>query len=366
MGPLAKLRAFFEVPIRYFWVALLVPTLYAGKYAFGDFDPGRDDDYFVAWIMVFVPFVLMIVPIQLTYAHLPERLRPSDPGSLRAVPFHAVVLLGWVLLGAAVGEALISPLFPPIERDPTNEWREIPGIVSLITLFGTPFALRSIYNRQRLEQLRTRELRAQREALAAQVQALQARIEPHFLFNSLNSVASLIGQDAERAERALEKISDLFRYALDASNQPLVPLAQELRCVESCLELETLRFPDRLNASLRVEPGVGEVPVPPLFLQPLVENAVQHGVAPRPEGGRVELEIRREADQLHVRVEDDGPGPGGSKNGGAGVALADLRKRLALLYAGKASLEVDRGTLGGCRVTLGLPLGGAVEREAEV
>jgi LytS/YehU family sensor histidine kinase len=190
-------------------------------------------------------------------------------------------------------------------------------------------------------------------------------MQPHFLFNSLNAVASLIGEDPERAEAALEKLSDILRYALDASRQPFVPLEQELEAVAGYLELETLRFPDRLTAALHVEPGIGAVPVPPLFLQPLVENAVRHGIAPRREGGRLEVEIQRCEDELRVRVEDDGPGIGGSPHRGAGVALADLRKRLALLYGDRASLGVDRGALGGCRVTLRLPLRGVEVSERE-
>jgi LytS/YehU family sensor histidine kinase len=106
---------------------------------------------------------------------------------------------------------------------------------------------------------------------------------------------------------------------------------------------------------VRVEPGIGGVPVPPLSLQPLVENAVRHGIAPRREGGRLEVEICRAAGELRVRVEDDGPGPGNSGHQGAGAALSDLRKRLELLYGDGASLEVDSGGLGGCRVMLRLP-----------
>lgn len=228
----------------------------------------------------------------------------------------------------------------------------------LMMLVGTPVFMRGAFYRDRIEENRARELRLQREALAAQVQALQARIQPHFLFNSLNTVASLIGEDPERAERALEKLSDIFRYSLDASSQAVVPLAEELESVEGFLELETLRFPDRLSVALHVEPGIGAVPVPPLCLQPLVENAVQHAIAPRQERGRLEVEIRSREGELQVRVEDDGPGPGGSSHRGSGSALADLQRRLALLYGDRASLEIDRGDLGGFRAQLRLPLDG--------
>jgi two-component system sensor histidine kinase AlgZ len=349
-----RLRAFFGAPIRYAWLTLLVPSLLAVKYTFGEFRPWPD--YPLAWVMHFVPFACMVVPIQLAYAHLPERLRPADATSARAIPFHLAVIGSSAVVGYAVGWLLISPLIPPVDRDPTREWRDIPAVVFAVTLVGTPVALTWISYRERLQESRTRELSAQRAALAAQLQALQARIEPHFLFNSLNAVASLIGEDPERAERALEKIADLFRYALDASARPVVPLSEEIESVESFLDLERLRFPDQLHTSLRVEPGIGAVSVPPFLLQPLVENAVRHGVAARPECGRIEVEVGRVEDVLQVRVEDDGPGPGGSAHRGSGSALADLRQRLALLYGDRAVLEVEHGALGGFRATVRLPL----------
>lgn len=353
-----SLRSFFEVPIRQLWITLLVPTLFSLKYAFGSFDPWPDDAwpaYPFAWIISFVVVACILVPIQLAYAELAPRLGIEDYGTRRALVFHVVVVLSGALLGSALGGALVSPLMPPAELDPTREWAEIPGLFFLVTLIAAPIALRGIHYRDSLERSRMRALRAESEALSAQVRALQARIQPHFLFNSLNAVASLIGEDPARAERALERVSALFRYALDVSADPTVPLADELESLEGYLELERLRFPERLHVSVQVEPGVGRVPVPPLVLQPLVENAVRHGIAPRADGGRLEIEIGSDETTLRVRIEDDGSGPSGGTNGGAGVALADLRERLALLYGDGASLCVDRGALGGCRVALRLP-----------
>ncbi len=358
-----RLRHWLDVPIRYSWLTLLAPSLFSLKYLFWNFEPHTGlAGYAIAWFMFAVPFALGMLPLQLTYAHLPIRFQPRDLASLRAIPFHAVVIVFWAALGYALGHAIVEPLFPLPPSDPTGEWRELPFMAFLVTIVGTPAALRSIHMRSRLEESRLREVRSQREALAAQVQGLQARIEPHFLFNSLNSVASLIREDPERAERALERIAHLFRYALDASAAPFVPLADELESVECFLELANLRFEDRLVTSVSVEPGVGDIRVPPLALQPLVENAVQHGIATREAGGRVELEIRRGA-MLEIRIEDDGPGPGGSSHRGAGAGLGDLRKRLDLLYGGRATLRVDRGELGGFRVRLALPLDAPTESE---
>jgi hypothetical protein len=347
-------RELVDAPLRGAWLTLLVPTGLAIKFTLGDFQPWPD--YPIAWLIHFVIFACILVPIQMLYSQVPDRLKPTAPFSWQALAFHVAVIGIWGAAGAEIGSFLASPLYPPISEDPTDEWRGARGVIVLGFWFLSPVAFRGMRYRERLVESRTREIAAQREALAAQVQALQARIQPHFLFNSLNAVASLIPEDAVRAERALEKIAGLFRYALDASDQPFVPLADELASVESFLELEALRFPDRLSVAQRIETGVGDVPLPPLFLQPLVENAVQHGVASQRDGGRVEVEIGRSETELAVCVEDDGPGPGGSNHRGAGSALADLRKRLALLYGEAAGLEVDRGPLGGCRVRVRIPI----------
>ncbi len=352
------LRRFFEVPIQKLWIPLLASALFSLKFAFGPFDPWPDDAwpaYPFAWLFSFVVVACIAVPIQLAYAHLAPRLGIDDFGTRRALVFHAVVVLTGALFGSALGGALVAPLMPPADYVHVREWTEIPGLFFLGTLVVAPIALRGIHYRDKLEQSRTRALRAERAALAEKVRALQARIQPHFLFNSLNAVAALVAEDPARAERALEKVVALFRYALDVSAEPTVPLADELDALEGYLELERLRFPERLRVSIKVEPGVGRVPIPPLVLQPLVENAVRHGIAAQAEGGRLEIEIARDAGALRVRIEDDGSGPENGTDGGAGVALADLRERLALLYGEAARLSLERGALGGCRVSLCLP-----------
>ena len=209
--------------------------------------------------------------------------------------------------------------------------------------------------RARLVELRAE--RAQREALRAQLEALQARTNPHFLYNSLNTVASLIEDDPGRAERVLERLASLFRYALEGSSKSQVPLADELAAIRGYLEIETLRFGERLVSRLDVEPGLESVPVPPLVLQPLVENAVLHGVASRLGGGTVTVRAERENGSLVLCVEDDGPGPGGSTHQGSRTSLTDLQSRLSLVYGDAARLEAGRATdSGGYRVRLVIPL----------
>jgi LytS/YehU family sensor histidine kinase len=134
-----------------------------------------------------------------------------------------------------------------------------------------------------------------------------------------------------------------------------VRLDQEIAAVRDHLELEKLRYGPRLRASLELAPELGALCVPPLCLQPVVENAILHGIAKREGGGSLAVSARREGDQLLLRVDDDGPGPEGSSHAGTGTALADLRDRLRLLYADAASLTVAPRPSGGCRVELRIP-----------
>lgn len=200
------------------------------------------------------------------------------------------------------------------------------------------------------------ELRAerlQRQALRAELEALQSRVHPHFLFNALNTIAALIGEDAPRAEAAVERLATLLRHALEGARRPWVTLRDELVVVRAYVDIERLRFGERLRFEERVAPELESVAVPPMILQPLVENVVQHAVAARREPTHVALWARRDGDALALGVEDDGPGT--SSHRGTGTALADLRARLELAYDGRAGLEAGPGPAGGFAVRLRLP-----------
>lgn len=224
-----------------------------------------------------------------------------------------------------------------------------------------------------------RTMVAERERLHAELVALKARVQPHFLFNSLNTVASLIEEDPKAAEHAVLELSALFRYTLDASQAAAVPLRDEITAVRRYLRFEQLRFEERLQVEVEVEARTEDVPMPPLLLQPLVENAVLHGASARKEGGRVTVRARVRGDDVEIAIDDDGPGPpesgapesdARSTREGSGTAVRDLERRLALSYAGRARLETGRSALGGFSARLLLPrsgpvAGGPVERAAE-
>jgi LytS/YehU family sensor histidine kinase len=212
--------------------------------------------------------------------------------------------------------------------------------------------------RAQARRLQVREEQARLAAVQAELRALQARTNPHFLFNSLNSVAELIPEDPERAELMLEKLSAVFRYALEGSRRQTVPLAAEIAAVSTYLSVEAIRFGERLVTEVEVDPdpAVQDLLVPPLFLQPLVENAILHGIATRREKGVVHLQVVRREDRVVITVEDDGPGVAVTEPKGTGSALRDLQERLRLLYGSAATLSHGPRTPHGYRAEVVLPL----------
>src|SRR5262245_10520609 len=190
----------------------------------------------------------------------------------------------------------------------------------------------------------------------AHIRALQAQIRPHFLFNTLNVLSNLIHTDPRKAEDLTEELATVFRYTLDATRTEWVPLEDELRFVTSYLRIEKARFEGRLGYFIDLEPQSKRVLIPPMILQPLVENAVRHGIASRIEGGAVRLSAKSSAGRLMLVVEDSGSG---LKTDGAsdrpGIGLKNVRDRLKHIYRDQAMLQLSPVEPIGTRVTLMLP-----------
>ena len=189
-------------------------------------------------------------------------------------------------------------------------------------------------------------------AREAELRALRAQVDPHFLFNTLNAIASLIAADPAAARTMCLGLADFLRESLRLGGVAAVPLAEELRLAERYLDIERARFGDRLRVERDVDAGAAACAVPALILQPLVENAVRHGVAQLVEGGLVKIAARCAGGRLRLTVEN--PVAAGATAGGAGVGLANVRRRLAALYGRDAGL--DAGAVGGAfRVELTMP-----------
>lgn len=175
----------------------------------------------------------------------------------------------------------------------------------------------------------------------ARLQALQARIRPHFLFNSINAVLGIVRADPKRAEIALEDMADLFRMAM-AGQRELVTLSQEIRLTSQYLALEQLRMGDRLQVRWQTEDMPVDALIPPLMLQPLLENAVYHGIEPMTEGGVIEVKIYGEGKELHLQVSNPVAASAARKVDGNKMALSNIRERLSLLFDVEADYRVER------------------------
>jgi two-component system sensor histidine kinase AlgZ len=173
-------------------------------------------------------------------------------------------------------------------------------------------------------------------ANAARLAELQARIRPHFLFNSLNSAIALVRDEPAKAEALLEDLSELFRYAL-VEQGTTVRLSQEVAVARHYLDIEQVRFGDRLRVEWAIDPEADDAKVPPLFLQPLVENAVKHGVEPSPTGAQVKVSTQRRGGVVVIKVTNTVPG--GQGEPGHGVAQDNVRDRLRLLHDVEAQFQ---------------------------
>jgi sensor histidine kinase YesM len=206
------------------------------------------------------------------------------------------------------------------------------------------------------QKYRERELRAsQLEARLAQtqLQVLRMQLHPHFLFNTLNAISELIYKDPEAAERMIADLSDLLRLSLDTVGAQEVPLQQELEFLKKYLEIEQTRFHDRLQLQLEIAPDTLDARVPNMIFQPLVENAIRHGIAPYAAGGRIAIGARRVNGTLHLSVSDNGQGL--PENLREGVGLANTKARLRHLYGNKHEFALHSTPGQGVTLELAIP-----------
>jgi sensor histidine kinase YesM len=199
--------------------------------------------------------------------------------------------------------------------------------------------------------------RLEGQLATARLNALNAQIRPHFLFNTLHTIGQLWRSGrSDEADAMLDHLGALFQEVQGQTGRDRVPLDQELRTVERYLAIERARFRDRLKVELGASDEAREVEVPPLLLQPLVENAVRHGISPRSDAGLVRVDATVDGEILRVSIEDDGPGPEvPASHPGSGTGLTNVRERLAQLYGSAARLTIGARPGGGCRVDLAIP-----------
>lgn len=285
--------------------------------------------------------------------HLPLHLLAGGLVSTLKVAanYGAAYLIPWVTPGAFVRRFLAG--FQP-------------DLLTYGVLVGLTHAV-LYYRRYRERELRTSQLEAQ--LARARLQVLEMQLHPHFLFNTLHAVVTLMHRDVDAAERMLTRLGDLLRMALETSGAQEVPLKDELEFLGRYLEIERIRFGDRLSVSVDVRPEVLDARVPSFILQPLVENAIRHGVARHAGPGRIEIRGHRRDGRFELAVSDNGPGlPDDGSELREGVGLSNTRARLRGLYGREQDLQLVTGPDGGLTVRLWIPFrlsDGAVPEEGD-
>ena len=189
---------------------------------------------------------------------------------------------------------------------------------------------------------REKEVRLQLAVRDAELRALEAQVNPHFLFNCLNSIRGMVAENPAVAQDMITRFATILRYNLQRDWTHTVPLSAEVEVVSDYLALEGIRFEDRLRVELAIDAAAANAPVPPMLLQTLVENGLKHGIAHLPAGGDLRIRARMEAEGLLLEVENSGQ-LGESKPGGTRMGLTNARERLKLLYGGRAGIELTNG-----------------------
>ena len=359
---------------RFWWVYagawLALAAVYAGIFVVEGRPPGVET--VIAALANIVPAALLGVGVVGTSDRLrwPPRVWPLFVGAhaVLALVYAGLWFLGVGLAFAVVGVLRAGAWSFSFLTGPAVGWVLFQGTVLYAVIAGLSYTVQ-VARQLRVQQLRaaraeSRAVRAEALRAAAELHALRARLNPHFLFNTLHTLNALVQRDREAASQAIERFAALLRYTLDVREgssddghgSDHVEFRAEWRFTLDYLALEELRLADRLRVLATVEDDALDVLVPAFTLQPLVENAVRHGVAPRPHGGCITLRASTRDDRLRIELSDDGPGavPGTSVIvPGHGIDL--VQRRLTARYGEQASLEIVTSPGTGFSVTVELP-----------
>jgi len=296
-------------------------------------------------------FALLSIPV----VYLARRLRFEGSTGGRSFAGHVVASvlfsLAYMILRAWVGQwqsqAAFQEVFRPLL---VKTWHFNLLIYWVIVAVSHAF---DYYRKYRERELRAAEL--EKRLVQAKLQALQMQLNPHFLFNTLHSISSLMHKDVEAADRMIARLSDLLRAALAGADTQEVTLQKELELLQLYLSIEQIRFGNRLTVKMNIAPDTLVAQVPNLILQPLVENAIRHGIEPRARPGCIELMAQRQNGMLALVVSDNGAGLGKNGKTREGVGLSNTRARLRELYGTAQRFELVTVLEGGVRVELSIP-----------
>ncbi len=341
----------------------LVGLMFAGQWYVGY----RANGYPVTWLQVLTwaltewelwalltPFILLLA----------RRFYIDRQNRRHTIPIHLALGLGFsfihIVLHAAAEQQTTWAWSPNEHMNFTASIYYLAtkkfhlNLLTYFIIVGVSHAVE--YYRRYQERERTAAL-LEAQLSRAQLQALKMQLHPHFLFNTLNTISALIHRDPRAADRMVARLGDLLRLTLDNHGVEEVTLKEELEFLAKYLEIERTRFHDRLSVRMEIEPESLDARLPNLLLQPLVENAIKHGISARPGAGHIEISARREQGMLLLSVRDDGTGlpPDWLTCGQAGVGLTNTRARLAQLYGARHTFTLTNINGGGLAVAIAIP-----------
>jgi two-component system LytT family sensor kinase len=358
-------RTHAELP-RWFWIA----AIWSG---IGLFDATqnvfvmRAEGMHHLWVQLFVTLLLAWLPWALATPLVMRMGRRYAGAQWRRVSTWGAHLTACVAIG------LVSAAWTASLEDLLNPWALVPGpdpfvqlwlrkfyngILSYLLLYGTILLVSYMLDsRERLSLQQTETARLNEQLSKAQLNALRRQIEPHFLFNTLNAIAGLVREKRnDAAVGMIAGLSDFLRRVVEDSDRQQVPLAEELEFAQKYLDIQKVRFAERLQVSVDVPRELFSAQVPTLILQPMVENAVKHGIAKRVQGGAIRIAAFRSNGRLTLSVYNDGPSlPAGWEKTPSGVGISNVRTRLQTLYGDEFELSMRNQSPGGVEVSVSVP-----------
>lgn len=267
------------------------------------------------------------------------------------IAFIAVALVGGAVLGIVIGSAVARFFFPELPRINTSEHFQTSLIFALF--FGV-IVTYIFFSFQRISTERVRRLEVEKNAVITEIKLLQSQMEPHFLFNTLSTIISFIDDEPAKAKKMLESFTSFLRTSLVLARSETITLSQEIDMVKHYLDVFSIRMGDRLRYTIDVPDELKTFSLPPLLIQPLVENAIKHGLEPSVRGGELRITSVRNADVLRMIVVDSGRGVSETSQGN-GIGLENIRKRLELAYGRKSKLIFEENKPSGVCVTIEIP-----------
>jgi hypothetical protein len=278
-------------------------------------------------------WVLPYTFLTLAFRWLYRRLGWQDWSMSRLVP----LVMAYGSVAGLLVAACMAMMKQPVSWSPGSVVAD--ALQAQLFVCAWAFIYISVTGQRHIREAAMANLRLQDSLKEAQLNSLSGQLNPHFLFNSLNNLRFMIHEDARQADAMVVALSDILRYSLEGGSRAKVPLAREMEIIHRYIEVVRAQLEDRLRFSFDVPETLQHCIVPPMMLQLLVENAIKHGIENMREGGNLQLKVAQQEQQLLLQVSNDVPAAPGLRGEGTGLGLANIKRRLQLLYSGQATLQ---------------------------